>query len=57
MVVLMAAKVSRLENQDAIHSAIVSMLADPREVLYRLIDNSLYVGLLSSSMKNTLYYH
>ncbi|XP_008798791.2 plasma membrane ATPase 1 [Phoenix dactylifera] len=30
-VVLMAARASRLENQDAIDSAIVSMLSDPRE--------------------------
>ena len=33
MVVLMAARASRLENQDAIDTAIVSMLADPQEVL------------------------
>jgi len=32
MVVLMAARASRLENQDAIDGAIVSMLADPKEV-------------------------
>lgn len=32
MVVLMAARASRLENQDAIDAAIVSMLADPKEV-------------------------
>lgn len=31
-VVLMAAQASRLENQDAIDSAIVGMLADPKEV-------------------------
>ncbi|XP_011031935.1 PREDICTED: ATPase 11, plasma membrane-type-like [Populus euphratica] len=31
MVVLMAARASRLENQDAIDAAIVSMLADPKE--------------------------
>ncbi|KAF3440101.1 hypothetical protein FNV43_RR18379 [Rhamnella rubrinervis] len=31
MVVLMAARASRLENQDAIDGAIVSMLADPKE--------------------------
>lgn len=30
-VVLMAARASRLENQDAIDAAIVSMLADPKE--------------------------
>jgi len=33
MVVLMAARASRLENQDAIDTAIVSMLTDPKEVL------------------------
>lgn len=31
-VVLMAARASRLENQDAIDAAIVGMLADPKEV-------------------------
>ncbi|KAG8653728.1 hypothetical protein MANES_05G053600v8 [Manihot esculenta] len=31
MVVLMAARASRMENQDAIDAAIVSMLADPKE--------------------------
>jgi hypothetical protein len=31
-VVLMAARASRVENQDAIDSAIVGMLADPKEV-------------------------
>ena len=30
---LMAARASRLENQDAIDAAIVSMLLDPKEVL------------------------
>lgn len=29
----MAARASRLENQDAIDGAIVAMLADPKEVL------------------------
>lgn len=32
-VVLMAARASRIENQDAIDSAIVGMLADPKEVM------------------------
>jgi H+-transporting ATPase len=32
MVVLISARASRLENQDAIDAAIVSMLADPQEV-------------------------
>jgi len=31
-VILMAARASRLENQDAIDTAIVGMLADPKEV-------------------------
>lgn len=32
-VVLLAARASRLENQDAIDAAIVNMLADPKEVV------------------------
>lgn len=32
MIVLLAARASRLENQDAIDAAIVNMLADPKEV-------------------------
>ena len=32
MVVLLAARASRVDNQDAIDTAIVNMLADPREV-------------------------
>ena len=32
MVVLLAARAARLGNKDAIDAAIVSMLADPREV-------------------------
>ena len=35
-VVLMAARASRTENQDAIDTAIVNMLADPKEVNYRV---------------------
>jgi H+-transporting ATPase len=31
-VILMAARASRIENQDAIDTAIVGMLADPKEV-------------------------
>lgn len=34
MVVLLAARAARLENQDAIDAAIVNMLADPKEVEY-----------------------
>ncbi|CAI0406946.1 unnamed protein product [Linum tenue] len=33
LVVLMAARASRLENQDAIDTAIVNMLGDPKEIL------------------------
>lgn len=36
-VVLMAARASRTENQDAIDAAIVGMLADPKEVCNRII--------------------
>jgi H+-transporting ATPase len=32
LVCLLAARASRLENQDAIDAAIVGMLADPKEV-------------------------
>lgn len=32
IIVLLAARASRLENQDAIDTAIISMLADPKEV-------------------------
>jgi H+-transporting ATPase len=31
-IVLLAARASRLENQDAIDAAIINMLADPKEV-------------------------
>lgn len=37
-VVLMAARASRIENQDAIDTAIVGMLADPQEVTLLLSD-------------------
>jgi H+-transporting ATPase len=37
MVCLLAARASRLENQDAIDAAIVGMLADPKEVRARLL--------------------
>ncbi|KAL2234076.1 UNVERIFIED_CONTAM: Plasma membrane ATPase 1 [Sesamum indicum] len=37
-VVLMAARASRLENQDAIDTAIVSMLADPKEARARITE-------------------
>lgn len=36
-VVLMAARASRLENQDAIDAAIVGMLGDPKEVCRSLL--------------------
>lgn len=32
-VILMAARASRVENQDAIDTAVVGMLADPKEVM------------------------
>lgn len=33
LVVLMAARASRMENQDAIDAAVVGTLADPKEVI------------------------
>jgi hypothetical protein len=39
----MSARASRLENQDAIDSAIVGMLADPKEV--NLIDTKIIPSL------------
>lgn len=36
-VVLLAARASRLENQDAIDAAIVNMLSDPKEVITSLM--------------------
>lgn len=44
-VVLMAARASRTENQDAIDAAVVGMLADPKEV------HGLIVGYFSSMNK------
>lgn len=35
-IVLLAARASRLENQDAIDAAIVNMLADPKEVALQI---------------------
>lgn len=47
-VVLMAARASRTENQDAIDAAIVGMLGDPKEVGFRLsyaFDTNIFVHL------------
>lgn len=41
-VVLMAARASRTENQDAIDTAIVNMLADPKEVSERVKTSSIH---------------
>ena len=43
----MAARASRLENQDAIDAAIVSMLADSKEVIDRITQNgnAILIGL------------
>lgn len=38
MVILLGARASRVENQDAIDACIVGMLADPKEVMkYKII--------------------
>ncbi len=44
MVCLLAARASRLENQDAIDAAIVGMLADPKEVRARFLLSKNYLG-------------
>lgn len=46
MVILMAARASRTENQDAIDTAIVGMLADPKEVCSLSLSLSVFKGLL-----------
>lgn len=42
-IVLLAARASRLENQDAIDAAVINMLADPKEVI---IENMLVSQVL-----------
>lgn len=49
-VVLMAARASRLENQDAIDAAIVAMLADPKEVVDYMTQN-VYVAVRVLNLK------
>lgn len=48
ILVLLAARASRLENQDAIDAAIINMLADPKEVNLENILTSIlnFLGLL-----------
>lgn len=53
-VVLMAARASRLENQDAIDTAIVGMLADPKEVSTDIIDHSSFNYLFISCKSVTV---
>lgn len=53
-VVLMAARASRTENQDAIDAAIVGMLADPKEVIFCLSELSLtYLSDTDLSVKSS----
>lgn len=54
-VMLLAARASRTENQDAIDAAIVGMLADPKEVfnfstLFMMCSGNTYFGLLITSI-------
>lgn len=49
----MAARASRMENQDAIDTAIVSMLADPKEVNAATV-RFLFSSFLSNLKKCTL---
>lgn len=53
LVVLMAARASRLENQDAIDAAIVSMLADPKEVMKLFPFQLMKIKTLSSLSSNS----
>lgn len=46
-VLLLAGRASRLENQDAIDEAIVSMLADPREVEIFLLRTLYYKTIIT----------
>lgn len=46
MVILMAARASRTENQDAIDATIVGMLADPKEVIGFLLSLCCAANLL-----------
>ena len=54
MVVLMAARASRTENQDAIDTAIVGMLADPKEVSHQYPNLSTLSKMLSKCLKCSL---
>lgn len=49
-VVLMAARASRTENQDAIDTAIVGMLSDPKEVTLELHDCVIGVSILAREL-------
>jgi len=44
-VILLGARASRVENQDAIDACIVGMLGDPREVCNFIIKNVDFAGL------------
>ena len=43
-VILLGARASRVENQDAIDACIVGMLADPKEVMSKKICTSCMLG-------------
>ena len=51
-VVLMAARASRVENQDAIDTAIVGMLADPKEVCKLVQEQCKFMLLIPNSCNN-----
>lgn len=53
-VVLMAARASRLENQDAIDTAIVSMLGDPKEVNWLNFICLAYIFIFHKSLQQSV---
>jgi hypothetical protein len=53
-VILLGARASRIENQDAIDACIVGMLADPKEVMLQLRHANTLTSLLTSEGTNML---
>jgi hypothetical protein len=55
MVILMAARASRTENQDAIDTAIVGMLADPKEVYSLSLSLTVNIRFARCSMYGSIF--
>jgi hypothetical protein len=54
MVVLLAARASRIENQDAIDGAVVGMLADPKEVNSSFLSTGSSLGAIATPVCKTI---